>query len=75
MATELCMRNIMHLHMFSLVYLRMFMYCTYMYVYVRMYVRMYVCVYVLYVQYLHLYPGEGANYGWIKGICVLTFVM
>ena len=24
---------------------------------------------------LFLYPGVGANYGWIKGKCVLTFVM
>ena len=24
---------------------------------------------------MHLYPGEGANYGWIKGKSVLTFVM
>ena len=24
---------------------------------------------------IHLYPGVGADYGWIKGKSVLTFVM
>ena len=48
-------------------------------------VNIYVRTYVLYVHmlctyihtYIHvrLYPGVWANYGWIKGKSVLTFVM
>ena len=31
---------------------------------------------VLYLKYcIYLYPGVGANYRWIKGKSVLTFVM
>ena len=29
----------------------------------------------IYSVYIYLYPGVGANYGWIKGKSVLTFVM
>ena len=55
------------------------MYVQILYVHVHAYVRTYVHTYIhTHIHtYMHtyLYPGEGANYGWIKGKSVLTFVM
>ena len=60
----LCMKACEYIHTYVQVITHIGTYCN-----IRMY-RTYVHKYILY-----LYPGEGANYRWIKGKSVLTFVM
>ena len=43
--------------------------------YIRTYIRTYIFTHPIMYVHTYLYPGEGTNYGWIKGKSVLTLVM